>query len=69
MHTGDCEGQKSESDALELEVEKILSYRIWVLGINLVSSARAIGFLTPEPSPALPYHSNIRFLMPLTSSM
>lgn len=40
-----CGNQEHISDTLELELEEIVSYLMWVLKTKLLSSARAASFL------------------------
>lgn len=41
-HVGTLRGQKRVCDALELELQAVVSYPVWVLGTKLESSGRAL---------------------------
>lgn len=42
MCAGECGFQKHAEDALELELQAIVSYLAWLLGTELGSSAKAV---------------------------
>jgi hypothetical protein len=42
MSAGTCRSQKRAQDLLELELQEVVSYLIWVLGIEPGFSARAV---------------------------
>lgn len=48
MQPGSWEGQKRSLSSLDLELQTVVSCLVWVLGIELGSSERAVFFLTSE---------------------
>lgn len=59
--SGALGGQKHVSDLLEPKLQAVVSTRMWVLGTDLGSSARAGSILNPELSVQPAFASFIHF--------